>query len=127
MSGHDVTARLRALLAAGTPGPWKTNNGRPSPDGPGLDVSISGPGFAVNIVRADGSPNNEANAALIAESRNVLGELLAVVEAVAENGPGHDDRGFGCPHCHAMGAEGTLVHAPDCAWVLSRKLTGGGG
>jgi hypothetical protein len=124
MTPQSITARLRALMAEASPAPWE-----------------QGRSGSANVVCFDGDDVRAVaaaygyNAALIAESRNVLGELLAVVEAAAEREPHRiedpeDNPNTECLFCGEYGKfdgrEYVTPHAPDCAWVLARKLTGGG-
>lgn len=73
---------LEAKARAATPGPWRITDRRASPDGPGLDCNLSGPGISANIVRCAGSVNSEANAAFIAAANPAaVLELVARVRA----------------------------------------------
>ena len=110
---------LEALLAKATPGEW-------SYSGPHEEQGewwIASPSERKDI------PWSREDAALIAASRNHLGELLRIARAVASReAPVRSDRW--CYYCGGDEAKGSFGHeqnhAPDCAYVAARKLSGGG-
>jgi hypothetical protein len=118
-----TTAKLRALLAASTPGPWEVN-------GRGIDSRLDVAPWSETVVdmeergagymRYDALVLSEPDAALICAAVNALPELLRIVEAVAKldgiNGP---DGCWACPR-------GTTPyrHDEDCAWLAARGMGG---
>jgi hypothetical protein len=122
-----IVARLRALLAAATPGPWGTW-GHEEESG-AESHGVYGP--LQKRADEDGTfnlpvPGSEPDAALIAESRNALADLLTVVEAVAAKDL---TDGGACPECgYQIDPPPYLhkvMHGTNCPWELARKLTGG--
>ena len=135
MTGRD---ELRRLLAAGTKGPWRWEQGREDFAG-----TVFG-GGASTVVSGENSEAiiDVADARLIVAAVNNLGPLLERLESlervVAKVAAMPDPNDIpavsvaGCPLCAASALADAeynriaIEHAPDCAWVDSVKLTGGG-
>lgn len=121
MTTADI-ARLRALLAAGTKGPWRSEEG--AEHWLWLDDHIG--------IGSD-HDNWDRDAALIAAAVNSLPELLdgyeramAVVRAVAEKGQwsGGGVYDAWCPMCTAEKSD-PQGHVYGCAWVASVAMSEG--
>jgi hypothetical protein len=134
-------AQLRALLAAGTPGPWEwegesepvgnDDNGIAAQSG-GLICNMQFHANHRTVMAHGGELYDHADARLIAAAVNALPALLDVAELADEFGEyartTFDDNPKERTTCDNCGV--TLYpgeHAPDCLWVRLRaalaKLT----
>ena len=117
-----TVARLRALLAEATPGPWTAE-----------ERALYHVIFHREWPVAGGLDSDSADAALIAEARNALPALLAVAEAASDNHHTecllHDTLWGGVDTCDNLGVKpGDSRRCPNCVLrdALAALDTNGG-